>query len=71
MYFKQFYLGCLAHASYMIGSNGLMVRYVRYDLYAAVLTRAEKAEMELEALPSIEEYQRMKAMLVSLGVEYD
>jgi glyoxylase-like metal-dependent hydrolase (beta-lactamase superfamily II)/rhodanese-related sulfurtransferase len=22
MYFKQFYLGCLAHASYMIGSNG-------------------------------------------------
>lgn len=22
MYFKQFYLGCLAHASYLIGSNG-------------------------------------------------
>src|SRR5512145_1111393 len=22
MYFKQFYLGCLAHASYMIGSQG-------------------------------------------------
>jgi hydroxyacylglutathione hydrolase len=22
MYFKQFYLGCLAHASYMIGANG-------------------------------------------------
>ncbi|HEX8127754.1 MAG TPA: MBL fold metallo-hydrolase, partial [Pyrinomonadaceae bacterium] len=22
MYFKQFYLGCLAHASYMIGSEG-------------------------------------------------
>src|SRR4029453_19266809 len=22
MYFKQFYLGCLAHASYMIGSSG-------------------------------------------------
>lgn len=22
MYFRQFYLGCLAHASYMIGSNG-------------------------------------------------
>ncbi len=22
MYFKQFYLGCLAHASYMIGSAG-------------------------------------------------
>ena len=22
MYFKQFYLGCLAHASYMIGSDG-------------------------------------------------
>src|SRR5712692_10099064 len=22
MYFKQFYLGCLAHASYMIGSKG-------------------------------------------------
>src|ERR1044072_6744411 len=23
MYFKQFYLGCLAHASYLIGSNGI------------------------------------------------
>src|SRR6266404_4460325 len=22
MYFKQFYLGCLAHASYLIGSDG-------------------------------------------------
>ena len=22
MYFKQFYLGCLAHASYLIGSEG-------------------------------------------------
>jgi glyoxylase-like metal-dependent hydrolase (beta-lactamase superfamily II) len=22
MYFKQFYLGCLAHASYLIGSHG-------------------------------------------------
>ena len=22
MYFKQFYLGCLAHASYLIGDNG-------------------------------------------------
>src|SRR5512138_2924960 len=22
MFFKQFYLGCLAHASYLIGSNG-------------------------------------------------
>ncbi len=22
MYFKQFYLGCLAHASYLIGSQG-------------------------------------------------
>ena len=22
MYFKQFYLGCLAHASYLIGSGG-------------------------------------------------
>src|SRR5919206_2790655 len=22
MYFKQFYLGCLAHASYLIGSRG-------------------------------------------------
>jgi hydroxyacylglutathione hydrolase len=22
MYFRQFYLGCLAHASYLIGSNG-------------------------------------------------
>src|SRR5678815_4496222 len=22
MYFKQFYLGCLAHASYLIGSKG-------------------------------------------------
>jgi glyoxylase-like metal-dependent hydrolase (beta-lactamase superfamily II)/rhodanese-related sulfurtransferase len=25
MYFKQFYLGCLAHASYLIGSQGLAV----------------------------------------------
>jgi glyoxylase-like metal-dependent hydrolase (beta-lactamase superfamily II)/rhodanese-related sulfurtransferase len=25
MYFKQFYLGCLAHASYLIGSNGKAV----------------------------------------------
>ena len=25
MYFKQFYLGCLAHASYLIGSNGVAV----------------------------------------------
>src|SRR5262245_33321477 len=23
MYFKQFYLGCLAHASYLIGSEGV------------------------------------------------
>src|SRR5262245_37611426 len=23
MFFKQFYLGCLAHASYLIGSNGV------------------------------------------------
>src|SRR5437879_8704920 len=23
MYFKQFYLGCLAHASYLIGSDGV------------------------------------------------
>jgi hydroxyacylglutathione hydrolase len=23
MYFEQFYLGCLAHASYMIGSDGV------------------------------------------------
>src|SRR5215213_4551783 len=23
MYFKQFYLGCLAHASYLIGSGGV------------------------------------------------
>ena len=22
MYFEQFYLGCLAHASYMLGSEG-------------------------------------------------
>ena len=22
MYFEQFYLGCLAHASYMLGSQG-------------------------------------------------
>jgi len=22
MYFEQFYLGCLAHASYMLGSGG-------------------------------------------------
>jgi len=22
MHFKQFYLGCLAHASYLIGSDG-------------------------------------------------
>ena len=22
MYFKQFYLGCLAHASYLVGSDG-------------------------------------------------
>ncbi|HMO21900.1 MAG TPA: MBL fold metallo-hydrolase, partial [Candidatus Melainabacteria bacterium] len=22
MYFKQYYLGCLAHASYLIGSEG-------------------------------------------------
>src|SRR3569832_395672 len=25
MYFEQFYLGCLAHASYMLGSNGVAV----------------------------------------------
>src|SRR3954463_1741407 len=25
MYFEQFYLGCLAHASYMLGSNGVGV----------------------------------------------
>jgi len=25
MYFKQFYLGCLAHASYLIGSQGVGV----------------------------------------------
>ena len=25
MYFKQFYLGCLAHASYLIGSQGKAV----------------------------------------------
>jgi len=23
MYFEQFYLGCLAHASYMVGSEGV------------------------------------------------
>jgi len=23
MYFEQFYLGCLSHASYMIGSEGV------------------------------------------------
>ncbi len=23
MYFEQFYLGCLAHASYMLGSDGI------------------------------------------------
>src|SRR5690242_3932894 len=25
MYFEQFYLGCLAHASYLLGSNGTAV----------------------------------------------
>ena len=25
MYFEQFYLGCLAHASYMAGSEGVAV----------------------------------------------
>src|SRR3954451_9039280 len=25
MYFEQFYLGCLAHASYLLGSNGVGV----------------------------------------------
>src|SRR5579884_579561 len=25
MYFEQFYLGCLAHASYMLGSEGIAV----------------------------------------------
>jgi len=25
MYFEQFYLGCLAHASYLLGSKGIGV----------------------------------------------
>nr|MBA3914433.1 MBL fold metallo-hydrolase [Terriglobales bacterium] len=39
MYFEQFYLGCLAHASYMLGSEGI----------AAVIDPQRDVEIYLEA----------------------
>ena len=39
MYFEQFYLGCLAHASYMVGSEGV----------AAVIDPQRDVEIYLEA----------------------
>jgi len=29
LYFEQFYLGCLAHASYLLGSEGEAVSWIR------------------------------------------
>ncbi len=42
MYFEQFYLGCLAHASYMLGSEG----------EAAVVDPQRDVEIYLEAAES-------------------
>jgi hydroxyacylglutathione hydrolase len=39
MYFEQFYLGCLAHASYMLGSRG----------EAAIIDPQRDVELYLEA----------------------
>jgi hypothetical protein len=35
MYFKQFYLGCLAHASYLIGSEGDAASPIRSNAISA------------------------------------
>ena len=38
MYFKRFYLGCLAHASYLIGSGARRrssIRYATWNGFAA------------------------------------
>lgn len=47
MYFKQFYLGCLAHASYMIGSEGVAVVVDPQRDIAPYLEEAERAGLEI------------------------
>lgn len=48
MYFKQFYLGCLAHASYLIGSEGVAAVVDPQRDVDGYLAEAENAGLKIE-----------------------
>src|ERR1041385_3110531 len=48
MYFKQFYLGCLAHASYLIGSEGEAVVVDPQRDVDQYIREAEANELEIK-----------------------
>src|ERR1044072_6971954 len=48
MYFKQFYLGCLAHASYLIGSEGEAVVVVPQRGVDEYIVEAEAHELRIK-----------------------
>ena len=47
MYFEQFYLGCLAHASYLVGSDGLAAVVDPQRDIEIYLEAARKADLEI------------------------
>ena len=55
MYFEQFYLTCLAHASYMIGSGG----------EAAVVDPQRDVDLYLEKLTAILQSNHVKSITVA------
>ena len=48
MYFEQFYLGCLAHASYMIGSEGIAAVVDPQRTVEIYLDQARKNGLRIE-----------------------
>src|SRR6202140_3400821 len=48
MYFQQFYLTCLSHASYMLGSEGLAVVVDPQRDVSLYIDEAEKQDLKIE-----------------------